>query len=526
MPSDPVGSAPQAAPPAKGECLLIVDDEASIRDAVGEYLRRRGYRVLAAAGGPEALACVEREAIDCCLTDIHMPGMSGLELAERIHARDNTIPVIVMTAYPSLEASIRTVRSGVLDFLVKPFDLKQMELSLRRVLRERALYTENLLLKEEVRAKERLEAVNRELLSRVEELNTLNRILSGLAAESQPGGVFQRAADIAREAVGADRAVFFVLPGGGEAPVELASSPRAEAEDEAARRELCEAAGRAAGEGRAVLLEAPAAGSGPPARYACRLASPLAIRGTLFGVLAAGVRPGGRRPAEKDLEYLGFTARAAAGTIENLALYENLHENLFATLCGFVHALEARDLYTRQHSSRVTRIAMIVGETMGLSRDELHVLQFAGPLHDIGKIGIRDDILLKPGRLTAEEFEKIKEHPVIGANMLSQLGLWEEERRIILCHHERYDGRGYPEGLRGEEIPFLARLLAIADAYDAMASDRAYRRRMEEAVILRILNEESGAQFDPAVVAAFASAWREGRIAPASASPACQAPGS
>lgn len=235
-------------------------------------------------------------------------------------------------------------------------------------------------------------------------------------------------------------------------------------------------------------------------------------------------RPGARCLGQKDLEYLGFTARTAAGAIENLALYENLHENLFATLYGFVHALEARDLYTRQHSSRVTRIAMAVGETMGCSRDELNVLQFAGPLHDIGKIGIRDEILLKPGRLTSEEFEKIKEHPVIGANMLSQLGLWEEERRIIRCHHERFDGRGYPEGLRGEEIPFLARLLSLADAYDAMASDRAYRRRMEERAILEIIHAEAGGQFDPAVVSAFEAAWREGKLVAWTASTACQNP--
>jgi HD-GYP domain-containing protein (c-di-GMP phosphodiesterase class II) len=134
-------------------------------------------------------------------------------------------------------------------------------------------------------------------------------------------------------------------------------------------------------------------------------------------------------------------------------------------------------------------------------------------LHDIGKIGIRDDILLKPGRLSAEEFEKIKEHPVIGANMLSQLGLWDQERQIIRCHHERFDGKGYPDGLRGEEIPFLARILSLADAYDAMASDRAYRRRMDENLILDIIQKEADAQFDPRIVEAFQEAYREGKIA-------------
>jgi len=104
---------------------------------------------------------------------------------------------------------------------------------------------------------------------------------------------------------------------------------------------------------------------------------------------------------------------------------------------------------------------------LGCSSEELDILNFAGHLHDIGKIGIRDDILLKPGRLTAEEFEKIKEHPVIGANIVEQLGFWDRERQIIKCHHERFDGAGYPEGLKGENIPFLARILSVADVYDA-----------------------------------------------------------
>jgi HD-GYP domain-containing protein (c-di-GMP phosphodiesterase class II) len=152
---------------------------------------------------------------------------------------------------------------------------------------------------------------------------------------------------------------------------------------------------------------------------------------------------------------------------------------------------------------------------MGCSAEELNILNFAGPLHDIGKIGIRDDILLKPGRLSREEFEKIKEHPIIGANMLSQLGLWDQERRIIRCHHERFDGSGYPDGLRREEIPFLARILSLADAYDAMASDRAYRKRMEQGLILSNIEQGSGTQFDPRIVGVFQKAYREGKIAPA-----------
>jgi putative nucleotidyltransferase with HDIG domain len=239
---------------------------------------------------------------------------------------------------------------------------------------------------------------------------------------------------------------------------------------------------------------------------------PMKIRQKVFGVLTGAVYEGSVRFSEKDLYYLSFMAQSAAQSIENLALYENIYENLFATLYAFVTAVEARDLYTRQHSSRVTGISMIIGKQLGCTGEELDILNFAGHLHDIGKIGIRDDILLKPGRLTTEEFEKIKEHPVIGANILAQLGMWDKERHIIRCHHERFDGTGYPDGLKQEQIPFLARILSLADVYDAMASDRAYRKRMEEDIILKIIEEGAGTQFDPQVVAAFNNAYDQGTI--------------
>jgi putative nucleotidyltransferase with HDIG domain len=239
---------------------------------------------------------------------------------------------------------------------------------------------------------------------------------------------------------------------------------------------------------------------------------PLKIRGKVFGVLLASVNTGEKRFAEKDLYYLSFMTQSAANAIENLALYENIYQNLFATLYAFVNALEARDLYTRQHSSRVTGIALILGKKLGCTSEQLEILNFAGHLHDIGKIGIRDEILLKPGKLTTEEFKKIKEHPVIGANILEQMGLWENERVIIRCHHERFDGNGYPDGLKQLEIPFLARILSVADVYDAIASDRAYRKKMEESLILKIINEGSGSQFDPDIVEAFLKSYEEGLI--------------
>ncbi|MCP3898622.1 MAG: HD domain-containing protein, partial [Desulfobacteraceae bacterium] len=135
--------------------------------------------------------------------------------------------------------------------------------------------------------------------------------------------------------------------------------------------------------------------------------------------------------------------------------------------------------------------------------EELNIINFAGYLHDVGKIGIRDDILLKPGKLNDQEYEKIKEHPVIGAEIVGKLGLWDKEQVVIRHHHERYDGKGYPDGLKEKEIPKLSRILAVADVVDAISSDRAYRKRMEYDKMVAIIKMNAGSQFDPEVVKHF-----------------------
>ena len=506
----------------KAETILFVDDEESILTVASEYFNRQGYQTLTANNGVEALEILKNEQVDCCFTDINMPEMNGLDLAENIRLQDNTMPVIVMTGYPSLENTIQTIKNGVVDFLIKPVNLKQMELCMRRVLRQRALFVENVLLKQEIQGKERLEKLNRELMVKVEELHTLNKIMSSFTATVSTIDVFKRAADVACEITHADNAMFFVINETVNQPFEVASagsassvntSPGADSfAPSSAAAPLTDLIMEVVSDEIPLLVSDNNGARGLPPELKSAMVVPLKIREKVFGVLTASQRAGDTRFTEKDLFYLSFMAKSAAHSIENLALYENIYENLFATLYAFVNAVEARDLYTREHSSRVTGISMIIGKQMGCRAEELDILNFAGHLHDIGKIGIRDDILLKPGRLTDEEFEKIKEHPTIGANILEQMGFWEKEREIIRCHHERYDGTGYPDGLKQAEIPLLARILSVADVYDAMASDRAYRKRMEEDLILKIINEGIGSQFDPDVVAAFMEAYNQGII--------------
>jgi len=511
---------------ATKEKILFVDDEESILEIASEYFQNKGYEVLIAGSGLEAVKILENEKVDCCFTDINMPGMDGLELAEYIRLNDNTIPVIIMTGYPSLDNTIRTLKNGVVDFLIKPVDLNRMEVCVRRVLRERQLFVENVILKKEVESKVRLEKVNQDLMYKVKELHTLNKIMSDFTSFRSSKAVFQRLVEIALSLTNADESKFYVVNEGVKRPFEIAVSradspkqsdqPAADPQIHSTARDVM--AGEFQNESflpeEALLMEVvsdeiPCLIS--ETRGIQRLSEgirsyivvPLKIREKIFGVLTASVLDGDKRFDEKDLYYLSFMTHKAAYAIENMALYENIYENLFSTLYAFVKALEARDAYTQKHSERVADVAMFIAKAMGRNKDELNVLNVSARLHDIGKIGIRDDILLKPGKLTLDEFNKIKEHPDIGADIVGQLGLWGTEQQIIRCHHERFDGQGYPNGLKEEQIPILSRILSVADSFDAMTSDRSYRKKLPDSTVVKNIRQGAGTQFDPEVVKVF-----------------------
>src|SRR4051794_17980188 len=170
---------------------------------------------------------------------------------------------------------------------------------------------------------------------------------------------------------------------------------------------------------------------------------------------------------------------------------------------AFARAVDGKSPYTRGHSERVTQYALALGERLGLSAAELDLLYRGGHLHDIGKIGVPDAILNKPGRLTAEEYDIVKRHPAQGAEMVQPLESCRELIPVIRWHHERLDGRGYPDGLSGDEIPLLVRVVSVADVYDALRSDRPYRAGLRHEECLAILREEAAGGLDPELVEAF-----------------------
>lgn len=499
--------------------ILFVDDEESILDIVSEYFQQKKYEVLTAKSGIEATKILQKEKIDCCFTDINMPEMNGLELAEHIKMNDNTIPVVIMTAYPSVDNTIRTIKNGVVDYLIKPVELNKIENCLNRVLQERQLFIKNILQKKKIEGKAHLERLNHELLYKGKELHILNKIMSDFMSITTSDDVFKHLVDMALEITRADESKFYIINGTLKKPFEVSASfARVKLsefeEDKAIKSSIAieRLVMEIVSEATPLLISRNVGFRGLSRQIRSFIVIPLKIRENIFGALTASIKKADKAFTEKDLYYLSFMAQKAAYAIENLALYENIYENLFSTLYAFVKAIEAKDPYTHQHSNRVTAISISLGKAMHCSIEELDILNFAGRLHDIGKIGIRDEILQKPGTLTKKEFEIIKQHPAIGASIAGQLGLWDREQKIIKHHHERFDGSGYPDGLKKEEIPLLARILSVADAYDAMASDRAYRKRMASSKIVEIIKKEAGSQFDPEVVDAFQYIYKKGKI--------------
>jgi len=232
------------------------------------------------------------------------------------------------------------------------------------------------------------------------------------------------------------------------------------------------------------------------------LSVPLIVKDSVIGVLNAGsILP--HKFNEEDLKTMITLAGEAAVAIHNAQLFSQLEELYLDTLKTLIAAIEVKDRYTRGHSEHVIRYALAIAQELNLTKQEKGVVKAAALLHDIGKIGITEKILLKSGRLTREEREQIRKHPSIGVEILGSIRALREVIPLVLHHHERYDGKGYPSQLRSEEIPVGARILAVADAFDAMISDRPYRKALSFKKALAELSENSGSQFDPKVVKIF-----------------------
>lgn len=239
---------------------------------------------------------------------------------------------------------------------------------------------------------------------------------------------------------------------------------------------------------------------------------PLTIRGKVIGVLNVNNKKTRRIFNGEDFRLLKQIAAQVAIVIENARLYKRLSDLYMRTITSLAAAIDARDHYTRSHSEMVAKYAVAIAEAMKLPPERIELIRQASHLHDIGKIGVHDFILLKPGKLTNEEWEEVKLHSVKGAEILEPLVVFLDGAiDMVRQHHERYDGRGYPGNYRNGEIDIGARIMAVADAFDAMLSGRPYKKAYSEERAIEELRGNSGTQFDPEIVETFLEVLNKGR---------------
>ncbi len=236
--------------------------------------------------------------------------------------------------------------------------------------------------------------------------------------------------------------------------------------------------------------------------------APLSIGRKVLGVIEVLNKCEGRTFDEDDMETVVSVANTTAMAVENTRIRQTLMEAYKNTIVALAAAVDAKDPYTRGHSERVMGYASKAGIVLSFSADEIETLEYAGILHDIGKLTIDSSVLTKSEPLTSGEWEIMRTHPVTGADLLREIPFLENAAELVLSHHERYDGTGYPKGLKGDDIPLGARLIAVAEAFDTMTTDRAYRSALPIDIAVKELNICAGTQFCPMAVKALIEGLR------------------
>ena len=235
------------------------------------------------------------------------------------------------------------------------------------------------------------------------------------------------------------------------------------------------------------------------------ICAPLLVHRKILGVIEVLNKLDGSDFNEQDLEGVVAVAATTAMAIENAQLHQDVLDSYKATISTLAAAIDAKDPYTHGHSQRVMEYAMMGGKTLSLPEENMETLEYAGILHDIGKISIDAQILNKPGDLNSDEWELIHEHPSTGNKLLKEIPFLKKASEYVLYHHERFDGEGYPVGVKGDNIPIEARLIAVADALDTMTTDRSYRSAMSFEEAINRLLDCSGTQFCPTAIEAIVS---------------------
>lgn len=445
--------------------ILVVDDDIHMVRMLTTMLEAERYSVISARSGHEALTKIKEDPPSLVLLDYMMPGMHGLDVLKEIKKGCGDIDVIVVTGHGSEKVAVEMMKMGASNYIQKPFSREELLRAVRHALLSRTRYEEDspnirILAVDDDKAvlsfiKGALHEIG-EVVVTTDPLEALTRmgteyfdiILSDVYMPQLDGIEFLKRARV-------------LSPG--TRTIMITSS----GEVDVARKAMKQGA----------------------SDYISKPFEPEELRESVSDLLAEKKRESFDR-LKRQLE------------VQELRATEQFEFTL-GIVEALIQALEARDPYTRGHSERVTEYSLEIGMEMGLSKREIEILRHSARLHDLGKIGTEDTHLYKVGSLNQDEMAMVARHPEIGCNILKSIRLMDEYIPGIRYHHERYDGSGYPEGLKGDAIPLTARIISAADAFDAITSSRPYRMGKERKYAMEELERQRGAQFDPVVVDSF-----------------------
>jgi response regulator RpfG family c-di-GMP phosphodiesterase len=468
--------------------VLIVDDEKFIRDILADFLGMEGYHVRTAEDGAAALNELNHAHYDLIISDLKMPRMGGIELLEQIGSAAPHALTVIMTGFGTVETAIDAMKRGAYDYILKPFKVEEVIHVVQRGLEKQRLSAENLRLKEALGLYKVSEAIAAslsldEVLATVGDtaLHEIHGDLVSTWLADGEGGYFERQRLLQSKAQGASADFGKLHP---------SAFVQHFADD-------------------SMLLEHGQKGTRffqdqPVVPLVSLLAVPLRMKQRLLGYIAVASFSKTKRFDEGQRKLLAIVGSRAAAAIENARLYEDLRATFQQTIQGLAKAIDKMDRYTAGHSDRVATYAMYLATRLGLPPDMIEIVRQSALMHDIGKIGCVMN-LNKPGKLTQDEYEIFKKHPGYGKDILDPIKFLHPLIPGVHLHHERWDGRGYPLGLKGNDVPLIARIISVADTYDAMTSDRAYRRALPHEVAVNEIERCASTQFDPEVADTFVS---------------------
>jgi putative nucleotidyltransferase with HDIG domain len=456
---------------ASTSSIMVVDDEEDIRRLLATLLRRAGYQVAAAEGPLQALELLRQGSYALVITDLKMPDMDGLELLRRVAKRHPSTRGIVLTGYGSIQSAVEATKLGADNYITKPIAIDEFLRTVRSTLQR-----------------------GRPLRGRPEPSPEVSSLAALTRLLAQPS------LDLPEMVQGSVEIVASMLRGQARLRVldaktgtEMAS---AQTDDFPPLALLVPAA---------PVISSPHLQSEASGRLLTATLAP--SRG--YGGALQAARPPEAPPFAKDeAQLLLLAANQLSIALENLLAghslaltLRELRELSLQTVHALVRAVEMRDRYTAGHSARVSRYAVALAGSLGLDAAEVENVRVAALLHDVGKVGISDLLLNKPGPLTPTERAQIEEHPALGCQIVGAVQSLSAAVPLIMHHQEHYDGQGYPAQLAGDQIPHGARILAVADSFEAITATRAYRQGRSPAEALEILRAGSGQQWDPLLVA-------------------------